>query len=386
MIDVTKLKEMIEGVEGARNSSKYIFYYDETNNYQRVRISENGLTNNDAFTKNYILGGFCCLKDNKEMIDISINELFNKKLIKYLRGEIKGYNLFKDCKSFIECLNKMQVTEILNWVYNNGFIHYTTMNCFYYSITDIVDSFFTEEPEILIPKVYIDIIKSQLYHLINGFFKEEFIELANQINYPNVEEKNIKILCDWLISIIDRVNGRENFEFELFRQIIKSKRNSEELIFLKNNNDKIIFENFYSLRQQKCIIFDDSYHIFDKELRDEKFMSLNPMTKDGKTIFVNYTFEDSKKYRLIQISDVVVSLIGKFFDYIDNNSIEVIKKEIKTINKTQKYNLKQLINLINKSYNEEKFLIEALNSMDYNMSRNNIMKYIERALIEDSGE
>lgn len=380
MLNIIQFKEMLEGLEGIQNHKEYIFYYDETNNYKKVKITGTGLNVNEAFYKNYVLGGFCCLKVNEKEVQTSISELFSKKLIKYLNGEIKAHNLFKDCQSFIECLNRPQINVILNWINTNGFIHYSTMNCFYYTIINIVDSFFTDEPEKMIPKIYSDIIKSQLYHIINAYFKNEFIKLANLINYPNVEGENIEILCDWLIKVIDSVNGREDFELELFRQIIKSKRKSSKLLFLQDNEEKIIADNFFALRQQKCIIFDNSFHVFDEESTDEGLMIKNPMTKDGKTTFINYTFQDSKKHRLIQISDVIVSLIAKFFDYIDNNAVESIAHDTENLNKLQKSNLLLLINLINQSYKEDKYLISAVNSMDFNISRNNIMEYIQNLL------
>lgn len=384
MLDIMLFKEIIESMDGSQSQHKqYTFYYDETNNYKKVRIKENGLNVSDAFEKNYVLGGVVCLNTEKQTVNNSINELFDKKLLKYKNGEIKGSKLFKECKNLGECLNKVQVNEILKWIMRNGFIHYSTMNCFYYAIVDLVDSMWVEKDPLPLPKEYIDIMKSEIYNLINYFYRDEFIELANKINYPNVENEDIKVLCDWLIEKIDSVNGREDFELESFRQLVKCKRNASELVFLKDNEDKTVVENFYELRQQRCIIFHNSEHIFDEESTDEKFMIQNPLTKDGITPFVNYTFENSKKYRLIQISDVIVSLIGRFLDYIDNNFIETIKKDIQSFNLLQKENLKLLISLIKKSNNEDKFFIVSINSMDFNISRCNIIDYIEMLLYKD---
>lgn len=114
MLNIIQFKEMLEGLEDIQNHKEYIFYYDETNNYKKVKITGTGLNVNEAFYKNYVLGGFCCLKNNEKEVRTSISELFSKKLIKYLNGEIKAHNLFKDCKSFVECLNRPQINVILN--------------------------------------------------------------------------------------------------------------------------------------------------------------------------------------------------------------------------------------------------------------------------------
>lgn len=383
MIDVFLFKEMIESLNGKKEHKKYTFYYDETNNYKKIKIRDNGLNVDEAFEKNYILGGVVCLKEEKETVNNSISKLFDEKLIKYKNGEIKAKKLFKDCNNFCECLNKVQIHKILRWIMENCFIHYSTMNCFYYAIVDLVDSFFAENDALSFPKEYIDIMKCEVYNLINYFYKDEFIDLANKINYPNVEGENVKILCDWLIEKIDSVKNRDVFEFEAFRQLVKEKRNFTELVFLKDNEEYTIIENFYELRQQKCIVFFESEHIFDEEDTDEELMTKNPLTIDGKNPFVNYTFENSKNYRLIQISDIIVSLIGKFFDYIDNNFIEKIKIDIKNLNPLQKSNLQLLILLLNKSNNEDSFFLATINSMDFNISRNNTIDYIEKLLMEN---
>lgn len=323
------------------------------------------------------MGGFCYLKEKNNSIKIS--DLFQNKLRKYSNGELKATNLFKECKTFLECLNKTQVKIILEWVNENGFIHYSCMNCFFYSIIDLVDSFFTEEPEILMPKEAIDIIKNEMFLLLFNY-KDEFIKLAYLINYPNIAPENIKKLCDWLINLIDLVNTDDSFNLELARQIIKSKRNKDILLFLQDNDEKTIADNFYALRQQKCIIYDTSYHIFDEESTDEELMEQNPMTLDNKTTFKNYEFKNSKDDRLIQISDIIVSLIGKYLDYIDNTKISDIKNDIQNLSLQQQNNLKLLIELINKSYKHDSFLIGTINAMDINTYRNNIKEYIYNIL------
>lgn len=382
MINIIEIKEIL-GNEHEK-VKEYTFYYDETNNYRKLRIREKGLNMNDAFKKNYVLGGFVCLKKDKENVNKSINELFNNELSLYKNCEIKSCNLFDGCKNVLECLNKEQLTEILKWSIINGFIHYSTMNCFYYAITDLVDSFFIFEGEqIPFPKEYIDIMKCWLYDLINYFYRDEFIKLANEINYPNVQGNDVKILCDWLIEKMDSIGERLGFDFELLKSLVKDKRNFLNLTFLEDDeNKKTIVESFFALRQQRCIIFCDSEHIFDEELTDEKLMLKYPLTKDGKNVFVNYIFENSKNYRLIQVSDIIASLIARLYEYLDNNYTENIQSDIENLNKRQKENFILLINLINKSVNEDKDFTVTVNSNENIMFRNDILEYIEKLLIE----
>ena len=82
-------------------------------------------------------------------------------------------------------------------------------------------------------------------------FKEEFIKIANEINYPNIKEKDIPKFCDWLINLIDKINQNDKDNLSLARQIISEKRNAKSLIFLQGNEEKTIIEEFYTLRQQR---------------------------------------------------------------------------------------------------------------------------------------
>ena len=58
MINVEEFFTAIEQIHGYRdNGKKYIFYYDETNNYRKVKITEKGLNDFNVLFDNFTLGG-----------------------------------------------------------------------------------------------------------------------------------------------------------------------------------------------------------------------------------------------------------------------------------------------------------------------------------------
>ena len=66
MINVEEFFTAIEELHGyVDNGKKYIFYYDETNNYRKVKITEKGLNDFKVLFDNFTLGGICFEK-NKE--------------------------------------------------------------------------------------------------------------------------------------------------------------------------------------------------------------------------------------------------------------------------------------------------------------------------------
>jgi hypothetical protein len=94
-------------------------------------------------------------------------------------------------------------------------------------------------------------------------------------------------------------------------------------------------------------VFKNSFHIFDNETEVEKILSdYNLM--DGKRE-VSFRFSDSKKEVGIQLSDVIIGFIGKYFIFIEDNSMSELLKKKDNLNTTQMKNLNMLRRLIDAS-------------------------------------
>lgn len=379
MIEVETLKEMIYDLHGYKESDKkYNFFYDETNNYRKVRIAANGFNDNRVLIENYVIGGIC-FKSN--VTSESILKLKNKLKIDQ-EHELKSAQLFRGKKKFEDCIVNRNLSIILDWILKNAYIHYADMDSFYYTIIDIVDSVCADEIGILLPQDLLEAIKDELYFLLKdniGFF----VELCAKTNYPNIDEENIEFFCNALIFLIEKeieANQEKYFVLETFRQLLKTARKSNELVFLQNNENDTIVESFHNIRQQKCIIFQKSFHIFDNEENDKKNMKNEKMIlKDGSEL-LNYEFADSKKYFEIQLSDCIVALMSKYLKFLSYNSVEYIDNSVKKMNETGKENLWKLIKIIDKSDKENKFFIESINSQRINLNRNIMNSHIETLL------
>lgn len=376
MIEVEDFKEMIKELHGySENDKSYIFYYGETNNYRKIRITKEGFNNKNILKQNYVLGGICV---NKECsIDISL--ILNNLKIQPSQ-EIKSRMFFRGKNKFEECISNKNLTVVLDWIIENGFIHYLDMDNFFFTVIDIVDSLVDDSIVVKFPKDMVDFMKNELYLLLKVNM-DYFINLCNKTQYPNVNGNNVELFCDGIISLIDvniqRFDDGTNFFLEILRQLLKSKRKSGELVFLKNNEDKTIVEGYYGNRQQRCIIFQKSNHIFDREDKDEESMSDNLMIlKDG-NLLKNYKFVDSKEYLEIQISDIIVFIIAKYLSFLSNNTAEYIAEKIRNLNNIGKTNLKKIIELINKSDKENKFFISTVNPFQVINYRNLVNQHVE---------
>ncbi len=376
MIEVEEFKKKIKELYGySENDKSYIFYYDETNNYRKVRITERGFNNENILKENYILGGLCI---NKEC-SINIASILDDMKIQPSQ-EIKSRMFFRGKNKFEECISNKNLTIVLDWIVKNAFIHYLDMDNFFFTVIDVVDSLVDDSIVENFPKDMVDFMKNELYLLLK-INMNYFIDLCNRTNYPNINENNVELFCNGIISLINlnmqRFDDEKKFFLEMLRQLLKDKRKSRELVFLKNNEDKTIVEGYYGNRQQRCIIFQNSKHIFDKEDKDEKAMTDNLMVlKDG-NLLKNYKFVDSKEYLEIQISDIIVSIIAKYLSFLSNNSVKYIDGKILNLNNTGKINLKKLIEIINKSDKENNFFIATVNPFQVINYRDLMNQHVE---------
>lgn len=374
MIYVDVIKEAIKELNNyTENNKTYNFFYDETNNYRKVSLSNKGFNDNKVLTDNFTLGGICIEKDKSIDISCLIEELKLQK-----NQELKAKTFFRKMNAFEECISHKKLNLILNWILENAYIHYSDLDGFYYTVIDIVDSICDTEIGRKLPWELQEAFKSELYILLKGNIIQ-FFSLCKETNYPNISSENVELFCNSLIELIERVSEEDDrwFTLEIFRQLIKAKRKCKELIFLTDNLEHTIVESFYSLRQQSCIVFENSYHIFDKELKDEEEMNLNKMLLNDGTELNNFEFMDSKKYIELQISDIIIYLISKYLKFLTYNSTEDIDNKIKNLTEVARRNLEIFIKILNKSDQENSFFIRTVTAEKIRYHRQVMNKHIE---------
>ena len=374
MINVEEFFTAIEELHGyVDNGKRYIFYYDETNNYRKVKITEKGLNDFKVLFDNFTLGGICFEKnkekDNKELI-------MNLKL--QTGQELKSKTFFKGKNTFKDCIEHNKLNLILNWVLSNAYVHYSDIDSIYFSVIDIVDSICNNPIGKYFPQDLIDAFNDELYWVIrNNFYF--FLNICKKTDYPNVTNEKIKIFYKGLVNIINKEQEKYN-TLKLLKDLIEQFINCNDLIFLKDNEERTIMDSFYSLRQQRCIIFRDSMHIFDKELVDEQKMNDEYMILDDGDRLENYKFIDSKDEVNIQISDIIVYIIAKYLKFLTHYPNENVENTLKSMNKIGKENLTILIQIINKSNKENTFFLETINSQRVNLRRYLMNQPIENIL------
>ncbi|WP_313962017.1 DUF3800 domain-containing protein [uncultured Parvimonas sp.] len=358
-IDVSDIKNMFRNLNNIPLfDEKMTFYYDESGNCRKFLLTENGFNNSDALRGDFVLAG---VAHDGESFDININELYN--IFEYKEGqkELKFKHLFFNSKDFISFMGSKRATNFLDWLEKSGlYVHYSALNNLFYSIVDIVDSLWETHPWCI---MYSWEIKSALYDFVIEH-QDEVIDLFIRHTYPDV--KKVSNFCSELSSFIQDNNDDSDhssmFYLELFRQMLKTAGKHNKMIFIQDNEPRVLIEEYYMLYLERCQILSKSNHIFDEEVEVQKKLKDIQLYEDGK-LLNNFRFIKSHENIFIQLSDMIAGLLRKLFMFLDEKSIDEISSITLQLKDKEKNNFLILRKLIFKSL--EKSLIFIKNANTY---------------------
>lgn len=97
--------------------------------------------------------------------------------------------------------------------------------------------------------------------------QEGLLSLLAQYDYPNIKKDIISSFCEQLICWIESLTPQsieEDFALELLRQGTKTSRRINHLLFLEDNTDKLLIENFVPIYAMRAATFPNSNIHFDK--------------------------------------------------------------------------------------------------------------------------
>ncbi len=369
-IDYKEIRDSIIQLHGLKNIDKrYIFYHDETNNIRKFYLKEEGY--NQPTDLNFVLGGICFQQSSA-----NLQELFDALKLDKSTKEVKLKNIAQG--NFEDCLKSPKLTTFLNWLYESDlFTHFSVLNIFYYALVDIVDSALAKMEE-MIP--YEQLLKSVLYEVVKRNH-EEAHTLFIDCNYPNIPPEKVNTFIDGLLSMIQNDEHEEDAHMEFGKdalmQLLVSARQHGMLVFVQDNEDRILQENFLPFYLHQIFLFYASSHIFDKEDTIQLLIEEYEILYGG-NILTNYTFHESKDDMYLQVSDIFTGLMGKYCYFVHTKTMEEIEEALEGFNKFQIANLKTILKLQDKSEKENKAFIHATVSMHEQMKYgfiNNYMSY-----------
>ena len=130
-----------------------------------------------------------------------------------------------------------------------------------------------------------------------------------------------------------------------------------------DEKDHVLLENFTHFYLAPLYKFKNSNHIFDNENDIQTAIGEHRLLDNG-VEFKNYIFEDSQNDVFIQVSDVLVGLVGKMTSFINTHTHREIREEIGRFNDIQLVNLDNYLDLLNKSDFKNKAFLHNVDSYE----------------------
>lgn len=333
--EISQLRELHKSMFDLKGlDSNLTFYYDETNNIRKYYLKEDKF--NESIKTNFILGGLV-LEGNQ---DFEVKPLFDSFGLQSNVVEVKLKNLAKG--NFIECLNSVHLQSIFTCLLKNEIsIHYSSLNFLYFSFVDIIDSLI-QATSIHFEPFYNRALKND-FHICVKKNLELFIEILYKFEYPNLKSENVLPFIEKLIEIFN--NEPKNIGNRTILMLLNKSKNKEELAFIMGENSHQLIENFTQFYSRTIYLFLNSKHFFDKEDSIEPL--LNDLNLTNQNIKLeNYSFIESKNNHFIQLSDIIVGLIGKFYNFINENEFHDIKNQLDKISPNQINTLMQFYQVL----------------------------------------
>ena len=329
----------------------YTIYCDESSNAIKFRFKDKTGKLNVDWRNDFVLAGIAYEGDTPPF---DIDKLFSSFKLQKTVTDAKLKNIAdyngEGINRFVDILKSKKVNLFLNALWNsNTYIHWSTQSLLYFALVDIVDSVMD------IPSMS-NAIKNVLYKYVR-LDLDYFLEFLARYNYPNIKPDKVEDFCEEFISWIESIepsSPQEDICLELLRQGAKQSKRSKNLIFLTENRDNLLIENFVPIYASRLAEFPSSTIHFDKcamaEENIEGFANVFCHIKKP-----TYDFLASTENRWIQICDFVSGIIAALLAFVNENNIDKINAAIKAFDETQKRNLKLLTQLIRRSSTKNKY-------------------------------
>lgn len=341
------------------NSAMY-FYYDETGNCRKFWLRNGTVNSLDAVKNDFIIGGIVFEDESK----IDVNKLFNDLHLQSNQKELKLKHFQNKGNDFLSIIDNEKMTIFLDWLINSDlYIHYSALNNMYYALVDIVDTLCDEFPEIV--PFYHHKLKAKLNKFALDNF-DSFVALLSKYGYPDLQLDQMELFCNELASLIDENMCQDKemaFYMRTLKDMLKKAGEDKNMPLLEHNTPGVLIDDYTQAYTERCWLFPYSQHTFDEEMQIAEKMQNIQFVFNGRNLD-HFKFVKSHTNRYIQISDVIVGLLGKMFSYFDANSLCDIYIKSMRISKQAKENVRKIAKLIDRSDRKSSLLIKNVNSFD----------------------
>jgi hypothetical protein len=345
MIDVNEIRGATIALHGLTGCDlPYLLHYDETNNVRRLLVTPSGL--NVGEPEPFVLGGIARRLPCDGLDYPGLRSLLR---IQKTTKELKLAHLGKG--DFPQILGSEKVELFLGWILDHGLsVHYSVIDPLYWSIVDIIDSIMAAQRDGGLIVIAVQ-LKDDLYRVLRQDIKGT-VDLFRHYSYPNVgRQQSIGFAGELLQILEDNRDILADFNFQMLKGVLQLARSLESLPFLEDEKPNVLIDEFSHFYIDRICLFKNSEHVLDTEetvkarLKGQAFV-------DGERVLQNYRFVDSQNDPGVQISDVVVGLLGKCFGYLIRTEQAELLAARAGLSPAQRASLDKLARLLDRSTDE----------------------------------
>jgi hypothetical protein len=310
VIDIKQIRDMIIRMHDLKKADlAYTVYYDETNNIRRLLNTPNGLNTPDP--KCFALGGIAHARTN---YDFRLEALRKKLKLQKSTKEMKLEHLAKG--DFLRVLDAPKIEIFLNWLIAEGlYVHCAVVDPLYWSIIDIVDSILPVEGNAwLLPAGHG--LKSDLYNVLLQD-RPGLIEMLYRYSYPNVGKAQQEPFVRELLELAEaREELLPHFQYQMLRGALQMAAKQSALAYLEDEPANVLIDQLSGFFVNRICVLKNAQHIFDQEPWIEKALERMSFRDNGCEVS-NFEFVASHDDPGIQLSDVMIGLLGKYFSFLN---------------------------------------------------------------------
>lgn len=289
---------------------QWLFYYDETNNIRNLIYKDDAISDERRLKSEFIVGGlvFTCDEARLKATEAS-------RTLPRANGEIKSRAVLSNSPSLNRVLQRRETTAFIDILETEGtLVHFNSQNNFYMAISPIINSLIRIPRYSHLAHIHSD-LKNQL-DTFTGDKPKAFLDELRKYGYPTIEGDSARPFCDYILSVLDDGFSRNpSYLYSdagrtalLLRSMIAGVRDTNEIVISPRRDQDTLIDGFLFNYMQSCAIFPNSYHTYDMECTISEQVGIKGN---------NYIFVDSKDCVPVQLSDVLVRLLAKIFDYLD---------------------------------------------------------------------
>ena len=345
LIDIDEMRDPFIRMHNlTKADEEYVFYHDETNNIKKLRVGSEGF--NVAEPSIFVLGGVVHAGAPRQF---DIGSLRSEMRIQKSTDELKLKHVAKG--DFLELLTSEKLSILLRWISENDlFVHYHALDPLHWSLVDIIDSILSGLNEPRLVEIHLQ-LKADLVALLRTNVTET-TDILYRYNYPDLAPNNRKPFLNDIIAMLEQnYDALPEFNAMMLKGMLQAGRDLPSLDFIEGFTPHLTIESFTPFYLTRIATFKYSSHILDMEdsIRDD--LETVPLISNGQPI-KPYRFADSKSEIGIQISDIVVGLIGKMYSYLAAATRNEVFVARETLDGTSLENAGLLRDLIDASHDE----------------------------------